>query len=93
MVNPLVWRYKTGNWWPCSGVWWLCRTIVLAERIELIAKKTIHFSCHLMNGLSFSMKLTQQQIEYQESYTATGVDIEARLQIHQIEPLALKLRM
>ncbi|MFW1841338.1 hypothetical protein ACG9XS_22825, partial [Acinetobacter gyllenbergii] len=31
-------------------------------------------------------------IEYQETYTATGVDIEARLQVHQIEPLALKLR-
>jgi putative IMPACT (imprinted ancient) family translation regulator len=64
----------------------------LAERIELIAKKTIHFSCHFSEWAIFQYELTQQQIEYQETYTVTGVDIEARLQIHQIEPLALKLR-
>lgn len=71
----------------CAG-----QCLLLAERIELIAKKTIHFSCHFSEWAIFQYELTQQQIEYQETYTATGVDIEARLQIHQIEPLALKLR-
>ncbi|AUM26855.1 IMPACT family protein [Acinetobacter pittii] len=71
----------------CAG-----QCLLLAERIELIAKKTIHFSCHFNEWSIFQYELTQQQIEYQETYTATGVDIEARLQIHQIEPLALKLR-
>lgn len=71
----------------CAG-----QCLLLAERIELIAKKTIHFSCHFSEWAIFQYELTQQQIEYQEAYTATGVDIEARLQIHQIEPLALKLR-
>jgi uncharacterized YigZ family protein len=71
----------------CAG-----QCLLLAERIELIAKKTIHFSCHFSEWAIFQYELTQQQIEYQETYTVTGVDIEARLQIHQIEPLALKLR-
>ncbi|MHC0019302.1 IMPACT family protein [Acinetobacter pittii] len=71
----------------CAG-----QCLLFAERIELIAKKTIHFSCHFSEWAIFQYELTQQQIEYQETYTATGVDIEARLQIHQIEPLALKLR-
>ncbi len=71
----------------CAG-----QCLLLAERIELIAKKTIYFSCHFNEWAIFQYELTQQQIEYQETYTATGVDIEARLQIHQIEPLALKLR-
>lgn len=71
----------------CAG-----QCLLLAERIELIAKKKIHFSCHFNEWAIFQYELTQQQIEYQETYTATGVDIEARLQIHQIEPLALKLR-
>ncbi|HDH7779886.1 TPA: YigZ family protein [Acinetobacter nosocomialis] len=71
----------------CAG-----QSLLLAERIELIEKKTIHFSCHLNEWAIFQYELTQQQIDFQETYTATGVDIEARLQIHQIEPLALKLR-
>lgn len=37
-------------------------------------------------------ELKQQQIEYQEDYTATGVQINARLQVHQIEPLKIKLQ-
>ena len=34
----------------CAG-----QSLLLAERIELIAKKTIHFLVILMNGPSFSM--------------------------------------
>ncbi len=71
----------------CAG-----QSFLLAERIELIEKKTIHFSCHFNEWAIFQYELTQQQIDFQETYTAIGVDIEARLQIHQIEPLALKLR-
>ncbi|KQE34620.1 IMPACT family protein [Acinetobacter nosocomialis] len=71
----------------CAG-----QSLLLAERIELIEKKTIHFSCHFNEWAIFQYELTQQQIDFQETYTAIGVDIEARLQIHQIEPLALKLR-
>ena len=37
-------------------------------------------------------ELKHNQIEYQEDYTATGVQINACLQVHQIEPLKIKLQ-
>lgn len=36
--------------------------------------------------------MSQQQIEYTEEYTATGVSVIALLQVHQIEPLTLKIQ-
>lgn len=36
--------------------------------------------------------MQQQGIEFQEQYTADGVDVELQLQIHQIPELAAKIR-
>ena len=47
-----------------------------------------------MQGLCYMIKyeLKHQQMEYTEKYTAEGVIVEAALQIHQIDPLKLKLQ-
>ncbi|ENV08155.1 hypothetical protein F966_04019 [Acinetobacter higginsii] len=71
----------------CAG-----QCLVLAEKIELIEKKEIHFACLFNEWAIIQYELMQQQIEYQEQYTETGVIIEARVQVHQIEPLRLKLQ-
>lgn len=36
--------------------------------------------------------MNTQGIEYTEQYTADGVEVEALLQIHQIDPLKLKIQ-
>ncbi|MCH7293252.1 IMPACT family protein [Acinetobacter genomosp. 15BJ] len=71
----------------CAG-----QCLVLAEKIELIEKKEVQFSCLFNEWAIIQYELVQQQIEYQESYIDTGVVIQARLQVHQIEPLRLKLQ-
>ncbi len=71
----------------CAG-----QCLVLAEKIELIEKKQIRFACLFNEWAIIQYELMQQQIEYQEQYTETGVVIEARVQVHQIEPLRLKLQ-
>jgi len=64
----------------------------LAEKIELIEKKEIRFACLFNEWAIMQYELMQQQIEYQEAYTDTGVTVQARLQVHQLEPLRLKLQ-
>ena len=64
----------------------------MAEKIELIEKKEIQFACLFNEWAIIQYELMQQQIEYQEDYTATGVSVTARVQIHQIDPLRLKLQ-
>ena len=71
----------------CAG-----QCLLLAEKIELIEKKQIQFACLFNEWAIIQYELIQQQIEYQERYTETGVLIEARLQVHQIEPLRHKLQ-
>ena len=71
----------------CAG-----QCLMLAEKIELIEKKKVQFSCQFNEWAILQYDLNQQKIEFQEEYTATGVDIEAALQVHQIEPLAIKLQ-
>jgi uncharacterized YigZ family protein len=71
----------------CAG-----QCLMLAEKIELIEKKIVQFGCQFSEWSIFQYELNQQQIEYSEDYTATGVQVEARLQVHQIEPLALKIQ-
>ena len=66
--------------------------LLLAEKIELIEKKKVSFSCQFNEWAIFQYELNQQQIEFQQDYTATGVDVIALLQIHQIEPLSLKIQ-
>ncbi|MCH7314376.1 YigZ family protein [Acinetobacter sp. ANC 3882] len=71
----------------CAG-----QCLLLAEKIELIEKKQIRFSCWFNEWAIIQYELMQQQIEYQENYTETGVVVDARVQVHQIEPLKLKLQ-
>ena len=71
----------------CAG-----QCLLLAEKIELIEKKEIRFACLFNEWAIIQYELMQQQIEYQEQYTETGVVIEARVQVHQIEVLKLKLQ-
>ncbi|USA53736.1 IMPACT family protein [Acinetobacter sp. C32I] len=71
----------------CAG-----QCLLLAEKIELIEKKDVQFTCLFNEWAIIQYELMQQQIEYQESYTDIGVAIQARLQVHQIEPLRLKLQ-
>ncbi|ENX41039.1 IMPACT family protein [Acinetobacter sp. NIPH 2100] len=71
----------------CAG-----QCLLLAEKIELIEKKQIRFSCWFNEWAIIQYELMQQQIEYQENYTETGVVVDARIQVHQIEPLKLKLQ-
>ena len=66
--------------------------LVLAEKIELIEKKTIQFQCLFNEWAILQYELKTQQIDFFEHYQADGVAVEARLQVHQIEPLALKLQ-
>ena len=71
----------------CAG-----QCLLLAEKIELIEKKKVSFSCQFNEWAIFQYELNQQQIEYTEEYTATGVSVIALLQVHQIEPLTLKIQ-
>lgn len=71
----------------CAG-----QCLMLAEKIELIQKKEIVFSCLFNEWAIIQYELMQQQIEFQEHYTETGVMVEARVQVHQIDPLKLKLQ-
>lgn len=66
--------------------------LVLAEKVELIAKQDIVFQCLFNEWAILQYELKSQQIEYIEDYQATGVMIQARLQVHQLEPLKLKLQ-
>lgn len=71
----------------CAG-----QCLVLSEKIELIEKKKIYFQCQFNEWAIFQYELNTQQIEYTEQYTAEGVQIDALLQVHQIEPLRLKIQ-
>ena len=71
----------------CAG-----QCLLQAEKIELIEKKQIQFACQFNEWAIMQYELKHNQIEYQEDYTTTGVQINARLQVHQIEPLKIKLQ-
>ncbi|QIC64415.1 IMPACT family protein [Acinetobacter schindleri] len=71
----------------CAG-----QCLVLAEKIELIEKKKVSFRCNFSEWAIFQYELNQQQIDYQENYTAEGVEVIAQMQKHQIEPFALKIQ-
>ena len=71
----------------CAG-----QCLLLAEKIELIEKKKIYFQCQFSEWSIFQYELNTQDIEYTEQYTAEGVEVEALLQIHQIDPLKLKIQ-
>ena len=66
--------------------------LLLAEKIELIEKKKVSFQCQFNEWAIFQYELNQLQIEYTEEYTAEGVHVIALLQVHQIQPLAMKIQ-
>ncbi len=71
----------------CAG-----QCLLLAEKIEVIEKKKIYFQCQFNEWAIFQYELYTQHIEYIEQYTAEGVQVDALVQIHQIEPLKLKVQ-
>ena len=71
----------------CAG-----QCLLLAEKIELIEKKKVQFQCQFNEWAILQYELHSQSIEYTEQYTADGVAVEAMIQIHQIEPLKLKIQ-
>lgn len=71
----------------CAG-----QCLMLADKIEMIEKKIIHFHCLFNEWAIFQYELKSQNIDFSETYTAEGVAVEAKLQIHQIAPLALKIQ-
>lgn len=71
----------------CAG-----QCLMLAEKIELIQKKQIQFACWFNEWAILQYELVQHQVEYVESYNETGVLVEARLQVHQIDALKNKLQ-
>ena len=66
--------------------------LLLAEKIELIEKKKVSFQCQFNEWAIFQYELNQLQIEYTEEYTAEGVRVIALVQVHQIQPLAMKIQ-
>ena len=66
--------------------------LLLAEKIELIEKKKVHFACQFNEWSIFQYELNSQQIEFNEQYTANGVIVQAFLQVHQIKALRLKIQ-
>ncbi|RVT32921.1 IMPACT family protein [Acinetobacter indicus] len=71
----------------CAG-----KCLLLAEKIELIEKKKVEFQCQFNEWAIFQYELNSQNIEFEEQYGADGVQVNALLQVHQIEPLALKIQ-
>lgn len=71
----------------CAG-----QCLLLADKIELIEKKQVHFACQFNEWAIFQYELNQQNIEYTEAYHADGVKVEARLPLNQIAALRLKIQ-
>ena len=71
----------------CAG-----QCLLLAEKIELIEKCEVVFNCLFNEWSIFQYELKFNDIEYVEEYTAEGVHVQAKLQIHQIEALTLKVQ-
>lgn len=71
----------------CAG-----QCLMLADKIELFKKQKVRFSCLFNEWAIIQYELKQHSIDYIEHYTAEGVAVEAELQMHQIEPLALKIQ-
>ena len=71
----------------CAG-----QCLIQAEKIELIKKKIVRFKCLFNEWSIFQYELKHQNIEFQEAYTSEGVEVTAKLQIHQISGLELKIQ-
>lgn len=71
----------------CAG-----QCLVLAEKIELIEKKPVKFSCSFNEWSILQYEMSQQHIQYQEHYYGEGIAVQAWLQVDQIEWFKLKLQ-
>ena len=71
----------------CAG-----QCLRLAEKVELIEKKQVHFACQFNEWAIFQYELNQHNIEYTEAYNADGVKVDAKLQLNQIAALRLKIQ-
>ena len=71
----------------CAG-----QCLLLAEKIELIIKIKVSFHCQFNEWAILQYELNQQQIEFEEYYTDTGVEVKASLQTPQIAIWSLKIQ-
>lgn len=71
----------------CAG-----QCLLLAEKIELIIKIKVSFHCQFNEWAILQYELNQQQIEFEEHYTDTGVEVKASLQMPQIAIWSLKIQ-
>lgn len=71
----------------CAG-----KSLLLADKIELIVKKQVSFSCWFNEWPILQYELNHHQVEYQEIYTAEGVEITALLCLEHIDFFTIKLQ-
>ena len=71
----------------CAG-----QCLLHAEKIELLEKKSVHFSCLFNEWSILQYELKQQNIEFVEHYSADGVTVVAQLQTHDIASFSLKIQ-
>lgn len=71
----------------CTG-----KCLQLAEKIELIKTIPAFFQCDFAEWAIFQYELQQYKIEYQEHYTAVGVDIKLNLLENQIDYFKQKIQ-
>lgn len=69
------------------------KALLLVDKIELIEKIDVYFECNFSEWPILQYELVQNQITFSEEYTATGVSVNAKIQIHQRIELAKKYRM
>lgn len=68
------------------------KALLLVDKIELIEKIEVYFQCGFSEWPIFQYELVQHQITYVEDYTAEGVNIVAKIQVHQKNELAQKIQ-
>ena len=71
----------------CAG-----QCLLLADKIELIIKIKVSFHCQFNEWAILQYELNQQQVEFEEHYTDTGVEVKASLQTPQIAIWSLKIQ-
>ncbi|MBF7690278.1 IMPACT family protein [Acinetobacter pollinis] len=68
------------------------KALLLVDKIELIEKIDVYFECNFSEWPILQYELVQNQITFSEEYTATGVSVNAKIQIHQRIELAKKVQ-
>lgn len=68
------------------------KALLLVDKIELIEKIDVYFGCNFSEWPILQYELVQNQITFSEEYTATGVNVNAKIQIHQRIELAKKVQ-